>query len=69
MKGFYLIKVLVLSIHPPYISWFYHNQSNFSMNYFPHASYGPEQKTPLEECSSEATRLKQQRWDVLGGVI
>ena len=29
MKGINLIKLLFLSIHPPYISWFYHNQSNF----------------------------------------
>ena len=29
MKGINLIKVLSLSIHPPYISWFYRNHSNF----------------------------------------
>ena len=29
MKGIDLIKVLSLSIHPPYISWFYRNHSNF----------------------------------------
>ena len=29
MKGVNLIKMLFFSIHPPCISWFYHNQSNF----------------------------------------
>ena len=29
MKGINLIKMLFPSINPPYVSWFYLNQSNF----------------------------------------
>jgi len=44
MKRINLIKMLFPSIHPPYISWFYLNQSNFFDEFFSQLTFLQKKK-------------------------